>query len=876
MSSSSSRHPSTSDDRDRYPNSSSRDYRSSVSNRDHPYSSSSSSYHHSSSSTSINSSSSRYGHSISSSSNPNSNRGNTYNSSNNSKDINHRDDRICQRSRSRSRERYRSRSRERSSNHFYDNLPPPPSSFSRNEYVSQTDNDKKKDSNTIHGQSNRPSTTLPNAAVPSVASSSTISSDTKTTIGGSNNSTDPKNTLNQDRIIDNNGGNDNNDNDDEEYIYEDEDAKAARLLEESKKRRQMITAKYKEAEKSGSTAVSTSTVNLPLSSSSSSSSSVGMADTAAVHLSPLSNHNTGTLPTTTVSLPVIPSQSSKSLSISTVSPSSTISIPSTSNVGISITFGKKSRFSSTTAPPNTMDDEDKEEEEKMEKKQPLISTSSPKQTISMLEAQKVDILPHLLPNNTVGSVRPLSIFDEDNDSDWENETFLNQKYRSSLTAKNISTTTTKPINRKGNYANPNDTNDNIHDGNDDIEGYYKLRVDEVLCGRYRVLGTRGRGVFSSVLFCQDLQAHTPSLTASASTLAINPITHSSIVDDEQTITDIVTANGEVKTSSAPITVNSDGKFVKHHSELATGSFTNVAIKVIRNNDVMHKAALKEIEILKNLTTADPTGKYHCVRLLHTFEHNQHTCLVFEPLAMNLKEVQVKYGSGVGLSINAVRNYTKQLLLALGLLSKLHIIHGDIKPHNILANEGFQTIKLADFGSAFSEYDSLNEPAPYLVSRFYRAPEIILGYKHTAGLDMWSVACVLYELHSGKPLFPGISNNDMLAKIQALRGKFPNRMIKRHLHQVQEIGIESHFDDEYRFRCTVFDPVTKQPGSKYLTITNPTEDLAGKVLAHKGTEADRRMMNNLIDLLSKMLLLDPAQRINVKDALQHPFVRGHPK
>jgi len=68
------------------------------------------------------------------------------------------------------------------------------------------------------------------------------------------------------------------------------------------------------------------------------------------------------------------------------------------------------------------------------------------------------------------------------------------------------------------------------------------------------------------------------------------------------------------------------------------------------------------------------------------------------------QVQNKFGKGVGISIAAVRSYAKQMLLALSLLAKLRIIHADIKPHNILANERYNVIKLADFGSAFKEDD----------------------------------------------------------------------------------------------------------------------------------------------------------------------------
>jgi serine/threonine-protein kinase PRP4 len=91
------------------------------------------------------------------------------------------------------------------------------------------------------------------------------------------------------------------------------------------------------------------------------------------------------------------------------------------------------------------------------------------------------------------------------------------------------------------------------------------------------------------------------------------------------------------------------------------------------------------------------------------------------ISMNLREILRKYGRDVGIHIKAVRIYGQHLLLALSLLKKCNIIHADIKPDNMLVNESKNVLKLCDFGSASDVSEA--DITPYLVSRFYRAPEI---------------------------------------------------------------------------------------------------------------------------------------------------------
>jgi serine/threonine protein kinase len=109
------------------------------------------------------------------------------------------------------------------------------------------------------------------------------------------------------------------------------------------------------------------------------------------------------------------------------------------------------------------------------------------------------------------------------------------------------------------------------------------------------------------------------------------------------------------------------------------------------------------------------------------------------------------------------------------------------------------LKICDLGSASDASD--NEITPYLVSRFYRAPEIILGMPYDFAIDIWSVGCTLYELYTGKILFTGRTNNQMLRSIMDCRGKFTTKMLKR--SQFAHI----HFDEMANFRSVEQDKLT---------------------------------------------------------------------
>uniref|UniRef100_A0A8W8JVR2 Serine/threonine-protein kinase PRP4 homolog n=1 Tax=Magallana gigas TaxID=29159 RepID=A0A8W8JVR2_MAGGI len=338
------------------------------------------------------------------------------------------------------------------------------------------------------------------------------------------------------------------------------------------------------------------------------------------------------------------------------------------------------------------------------------------------------------------------------------------------------------------FTGPVVENPTLIDNWDDAEGYYRVRIGEMLDKRYSVYGYTGQGVFSNVVRARD------------------------------------EARGNMET----------------------------AIKIIRNNEIMHKTGLKELEFLRKLNDADPDDKFHCLRLYRHFFHKNHLCLVFESLSMNLREVLKKYGKDIGLHVKAVRSYSQQLFLALKHLKRNSILHADIKPDNILVNESKLHLKLCDFGSA--SHVSENDITPYLVSRFYRAPEIIIGMGYDHNVDLWSVGTTIFELYTGKILFPGQSNNEMLKFMMDLKGKFPNKIIRKGMFRDQ------HFDSNYNFLYHEVDKVTHREKVSVLSTISASKDLFAELIGYQRLPEDQlKKVRQLKDLLDSTLMLDPSKR-----------------
>jgi len=208
----------------------------------------------------------------------------------------------------------------------------------------------------------------------------------------------------------------------------------------------------------------------------------------------------------------------------------------------------------------------------------------------------------------------------------------------------------------------------------------------------------------------------------------------------------------------------------------------VAIKVIKNKKLFHQQGLVEVRVLQTLREKDKEGLVPVVCLRSHFQFRRHLCLVFELLSISLYDY-IKNAHFQPLDMLLIRKIAMQLLKVLIFIKKLRIIHCDLKPENILLRtEGKSTLKVIDFGSSCFENAKVYS---YIQSRFYRAPEVILGTGYTTSIDMWSFGCILAELTKGSPAFPGESEKHQLALYMEVLGAPPavvsSKSLKKNLY-----------------------------------------------------------------------------------------------
>lgn len=346
------------------------------------------------------------------------------------------------------------------------------------------------------------------------------------------------------------------------------------------------------------------------------------------------------------------------------------------------------------------------------------------------------------------------------------------------------------------------------------------------------------------------------------------------------------------------------------AEDTNDSNREVAIKIIKSKKPFLMQARTEIELLTHLANKDPEdqtniGTLHrrirspsdapshrleTVRLTSHFMHRNHQCLVFEMLSLNLYEL-LKNTQFCGVSLGLIQKLAKQVLTSLEFLARpdVDVIHCDLKPENILLKHPKRSIvKVIDFGSSCRSNKRMYS---YIQSRFYRSPEVMLGLPYSVAIDMWSLGCILAEMHTGEPLFSGSDQFDQMQKIVQLLGMVPDNMLQQSSDRTRGQFFEKSASGGWQLRQTkppssksgsAASSSSEKPKAPIVPSENPVASLAevvyvGSSRHKKKTPPQAETINTpenyekFVDLVYKMLAYEPEDRIKPAQALEHPFI-----
>ncbi|TPX66751.1 hypothetical protein SpCBS45565_g04307 [Spizellomyces sp. 'palustris'] len=256
----------------------------------------------------------------------------------------------------------------------------------------------------------------------------------------------------------------------------------------------------------------------------------------------------------------------------------------------------------------------------------------------------------------------------------------------------------------------------------------------------------------------------------------------------------------------------------------------VALKEIHldNEEGAPSTAIREISLMKEL-------RHPNIVRLHDVIHTEKTLtLVFEYMDQDLKKYMDSLGTGGMIQPHMAKWFMYQLLKGIAFCHDNRVLHRDLKPQNLLINSKGE-LKLGDFGLARAFGIPVNTFSNEVVTLWYRAPDVLLGSRnYSTSIDIWSAGCIMAEMYSGKPLFPGKTNEDQLYKIFKLLGTPTDEVWPR----VSELP-------EYKPNWPIYQ-------GQVLSSKIPNMDWMG------------------YDLLSKMLVYEPTRRISAKDALNHVY------
>ncbi|CAF1718204.1 BnaC09g09670D [Brassica napus] len=295
---------------------------------------------------------------------------------------------------------------------------------------------------------------------------------------------------------------------------------------------------------------------------------------------------------------------------------------------------------------------------------------------------------------------------------------------------------------------------------------------------------------------------------------------------------------EIDTKYVPIKPIGRGAYGVVCSSINRETNEKVAIKKIHNvfeNRVDALRTLRELKLLRHVRH-DNVIALKDVMLPTNKSSFKDVYLVYELMDTDLHQI-IK--SSQSLSDDHCKYFLFQLLRGLKYLHSANILHRDLKPGNLLVNANCD-LKICDFGLARTSQGNEQFMTEYVVTRWYRAPELLLCCdNYGTSIDVWSVGCIFAEILGRKPIFPGTECLNQLKLI------------------INVVG--SQQESDIRF------------------IDNPKARRFIKSLPFsRGTHLSNLypQANPLaIDLLQRMLVFDPTKRISVTDALSHPYMAG---
>ncbi|CAK56733.1 unnamed protein product (macronuclear) [Paramecium tetraurelia] len=264
----------------------------------------------------------------------------------------------------------------------------------------------------------------------------------------------------------------------------------------------------------------------------------------------------------------------------------------------------------------------------------------------------------------------------------------------------------------------------------------------------------------------------------------------------------------------------------------------VALKKIRlesEEEGIPSTAIREISLLKELNHPN------IVKLMEVVHSNKKLVLVFEYVEMDLKKFFAQFPKEKGMEPVIVKSFLYQLLRGIQACHQQKILHRDLKPQNLLVSKD-GILKLADFGLARASGIPVKSFTHEVVTLWYRPPDVLLGSKnYNTSIDIWSVGCIFAEMSNLKPLFAGSNETDQLKKIFRVLGT-PTPIEYPKLNDLpswKPENFEQYQPDNLAKFCPRLDP-------------------------------------DGLDLLIKMLKINPDQRITAKAACDHPFFKELPE